>query len=82
MTADCKKPSRPDGAAASSSTAARSPVAELGMFRLDPPGHPARVAHRPQGGERADRPPVAAATPSDASSHAVGNQLLARARAR
>ncbi len=67
MTADCKKPSRPDGVAASSSTAARRPVSARDAWprcAAPPSGCPA-----PIGGRRArSRSRSSTTTPSRASS--------------
>ena len=72
---DCRKPSAADGVSRVFLDRGEQPGTQLGMFRLDPPGHPAGVAHRPQGGD-AQPTPVAddgrerqpAASPSETSS--------------
>ena len=59
MTAVCRNPSRPEGAATSSLDGGQQPGAQLGMLRLDPAGDPARVARRserPGSRRRSPRP--------------------------
>ena len=80
MTADCKKPSRPDGVHASSSTAAKRPVPSSGCF--------ASMRRATQRESRTDRR-AASAHPTPVADHdteqreqpPVRHQLLARARA-
>ena len=50
----------------------QEPGRQLGMLGLDLPGHPARVADRAQGGQRADHAAATTAAHRTASSHPVG----------